>query len=217
MVPEEASSRFLTEWQSKLLKKQTYVFLATLVVCFPGCGSQKSGKPQTAPSSAKNKKLDPQIGKVAWKGGYFPWYTYDKNGNATPVMTAKAENGELVTKTGLNKKRKPESYLLLKMNRVTASLYSKGKRSVDIQAKQMTANQKEDSVIGTGGCTLHSLQEPPNTTLTADTFRWKTTGHTLIAEGHTHLEKLASPEQQKFVYKGDYLKYDMDDEKITFK
>ena len=207
----------MTESQSKLLKKQIYVILSALIICFPGCGTQKSGKAQTATLSAKTKKLDPQIGKVTWKGGYFPWYTYDKDGNSTPVMTAKAKNGELLTKTGLNKKRKPESYLLLKMNQVTASLYSKGKRSVDIQAKQMTANQHEDYVIGTGGCTLHSLQEPPNTTLTADTFRWKTTGHTLIAEGHTHLEKLASPGQQKFIYKGDYLKYDMDDEKITFK
>ena len=215
MVIEEANSWFQTEWQLKLLKKQTYVILATLVICFPGCGSQKSGQIQTFSSTAKKKKLDPQIGKVTWKGGYFPWYTYDKDGNATPVMTAKAENGELLTKTGLNNKRKPESYLLLKMNQVTASLYSKGKRSVDIQANAMTVDQRNNLVLGTGGCTLHSLQEPPNTTLTADRIRWKTTGRTIIAEGHAHLVSPGATSESQFT--SNRLEYDMDSEKVKFK
>ena len=187
------------------------LFAVFTVFSVTGCNSQKPTKTET--SASKKKKISPQIGKVAWKGGYFPWNTYDKEGRATAVMNAEAEDGEILTKVGLNKKGKRETYLLLRMNRVKAKLFSKGRHSVDIEATRMSANQHDDTVIGTGGCKMRSLQEPPNTTLTADTLRWKTTGHILIAEGNVHLESLASPTETK-VASGNHLEYDMDSEKV---
>ena len=103
------------------------------------------------------------------------------------------------------------------MNVVNAEMYSMGKHTLNVVASHMTLNQKDNSLIGTGGCTVTSLQNPPNTVLTADRIEWKTDGRILRATGRTKLISQPKPQDAPLTQEGESTIYDMVKEKIYVK
>ena len=186
---------------------------ATTVFVVTGCASQKSSP---LPPLITKKKAELQLGKVAGKGWYLPWYRLEK-GKYVPVLIANAENGDLLNKTGWNARHQRQNYLIAKMNVVNAEMYSMGKHTLNVVAPHMTLNQKDNSLIGTGGCTVTSLQDPPNTVLTADRIEWKTDGRILRATGRTKLISQPKPQDAPLTQEGESTIYDMVKEKIFIK
>ena len=193
--------------------RSSFLVMGTAFFVVTGCSSQKR---PPLPSLITKKKAELQLGKVAGKGWYLPWYRLEK-GKYVPVLIANADNGDLLNKTGWNIRHQRQNYLIAKMNGVNAEMYSMGKHTLNVVASHMTLDQKDNSLVGTGGCTVTSLQNPPNTVLTADRIEWKTDGRILRATGHTKLISQPKPQDAPITQEGESTIYDMVKEKIFIK
>lgn len=149
------------------------------LITIAGCG--KSPSRQTA---AKMKAKDAKEGartplpvSVAGTDWHIPWRVPDPknpNGPTVPVFIADARQGTIENEDN-------ETTVLLK--EVQARLYRDGVHTANIVAPQMTANESERVVVGSGGCTITSLTDPPDTIIKADTITWDTHTSKIVAEG----------------------------------
>ena len=143
-------------------------------------------KPVTpAQAAAKIKIVKPVKtelpGKLSGAGWHIPWFTRDPknpNGPLIPVLIADAKHGEIMnTQTAT-----------LRLRDVHAKMYRNGIQSADIKAPQVTVNQGDWIFVGTGGVTVRSLADPPDTVITGDKVTWKVKSKELVAEGNAYIE-----------------------------
>jgi lipopolysaccharide assembly outer membrane protein LptD (OstA) len=123
---------------------------------------------------------------VQGKGWRIFWRTQDAKQTAperaTPVLIAEAQRGELIN---------DDAIPAVRLIGVRAKLFRDGVHSANMTAGQIEANRKERRVVGTGGVTIRSLTNPPDTVIIADTLTWDTSADQIIAEGNATVRKPA--------------------------
>ena len=156
------------------------VFAALVLVAAGGCGKPNPLVKKLETPLAKKPPKPELPGELTGKGWHIPWYTRDPknpNGPLIPVLIADAKRGEIVNTANAT----------LLLRDVHAKMFHNGIQSADIQAPQVTANQGEGMFVGTGGVTVRSLTDPPDTVITGDRITWKMKTRQLVAEGHAHI------------------------------
>jgi hypothetical protein len=165
--------------------------LFLLSVAVAGClAPPKSGVgPHVSPAAQKkaaSAPTEPQLpGKVSGKGWQIRWRRRNPKspaGAPIPVLFADAKSGALVNDTDTGTAR---------LQQVHARIFQDGKLSADVEAAQVTANQRDGIILGTGGVTIHSMTDPPDTVITSDRMTWDTHTNKLIAEGNANVRHRA--------------------------
>lgn len=139
--------------------------------------------PQPPPSQTHSSRSEAGTdipGRVTVEGVHIPFRMRDPkhpNGPPIPVLIADARTGTIE-----NQSDNPAGSL----NDVRAKLYRAGEPAANLIAPHMTANLKEKIIIATGGVTLTSLTDPPDTVITADRMTWDTRTSKIVATGHVH-------------------------------
>ncbi len=150
-----------------------------------GCGKPASqNKPvKKASAAGQAEKLDARRlpGRVVGAGWHIPWRVRDPkhpNGPGLPVLIADAETGEI-----LNSDANPT----VQLGNARVKLFRNGLPTADVDAPQLTANQHDRIVIGTGGVRVNSLADPPDTVVTADKITWDTRTNVIVAVGNARV------------------------------
>ena len=173
-----------------------------LALFLPGCVNPIP--PATlAKKVAEKKEPTPIPARIDGKGWHIAWNSRDTaqaKARAVPVLVANAETGEFTSDTD------PPA---LGLNTVQAQIFQDGKHVADIVAARIDANRGEQTVYGSGGVAIHSLVNPPDTTITADSMQWNATTSRLIAEGNAKLSRPARDKQQAFAQSGNRIVYNM--------
>ena len=178
------------------------LFALTAVLLLPGCVNPVP--PQALKRQAAEKKEPAPIpARIDGKIWHIQWKSRDKTkigANSLPVLTADAETGEFTTDTD------PPA---IGLNTVQAQIFQGGRHVANVTAARIDANRSDETIYGSGGVTIYSLVNPPDTTITADSMQWETDGSRLIAEGGAKLTRPARGKQQAFSQSGNRIIYDM--------
>jgi hypothetical protein len=159
--------------------------LALLLLAVGGC------TPTKRPAQLREEKKPPKTtktelpGHLTGKKWHIPWYTRDpKNpsGRMIPVLIADAEEGEIVN----------TSSATLLLSEVHAQMFHNGDKSATIDAPHVTTNQSDWIFVGTGGVTVRSLTDPPDTVIYGDKVTWNMKTKILVAEGHARITQTAN-------------------------
>ena len=177
------------------------ISLVTLVL-LPGCVNPV---PPSAlkKQAAEKKEPAPIPARIDGKGWHIQWKSRDTakaGANALPVLTADAQTGEFTSDTD------PPA---IGLNGVEAQIFQNGKHVANVAAGRIDANRGDETIYGSGGVTIHSLANPPDTTITADSMQWTTDGSQLIAEGGARLTRLARGKTPAFSQSGNRIVYHM--------
>jgi len=146
-----------------------------------GCGGARvkaAKKPEPTGAAETQPSLPGGITGQEW---HILWSTRNPtqpNGKPLPVVDAHARTGELMDRA--------EGDTIL-LHDVHARLYRNGKPAAIIDAPQVTANQRDRILVGTGGVTLISLADPPDTTVKANKITWNTRTDEIVGVGNTHI------------------------------
>jgi hypothetical protein len=175
-----------------------------------GCGALLACggcKKLSFPQKAKADKPDDHAAKADLPGGvtgegwHIHWETPDPAhpGSVLTLMDADARRGEMADSD------EDDTVLLYD---VRAKLYRNGKYVANIVAPTATASQHRKTVDGSGGVTLVSVSDPPNTVVTADTMNWNINTDKIVATGHAHITRSAKGNEKPFTQTGDKVIYD---------
>jgi hypothetical protein len=171
------------------------------LLCVGGCGRPLAKSTDTE----KPEKKDPLAnlpGAIQGHGWHIPWMIRDPrhpNGPALPVLIADAQFGAITDRNG-----NPTVVL----EHARAQLFHDGRHVADVQAAQITADQRRRVLTGTGGCMLKSVPTPESATvITADTISWDTRSNRIVAYGHAHVE--GKRKKIPFSSTGGRITYDM--------
>lgn len=150
------------------------------MICLAGCG-----KPPKKVAEPKPKAQAPELqelkGAVTGSGWHIPWTTRDpKNPKSKPirVLIADAEEGAM---------KNDDGNLRVVLQNARVKMFRDGKPAASLDAAILSANRDERVVIGSGGVTLFSLQDPPDTVIKAQKMVWNTRGNTIVAVGNAHI------------------------------
>jgi hypothetical protein len=143
------------------------------------------GKPKTV---AKTEEKEPEPieelkGAVVGKRWHLPWTVRnpkDPNGKPIRVMIADATVGAM---------KNDDGNIRVQLHDVKAQLFRDGKSAAYVEAKRISANRKESTVVGTGNVIIHSLSDPPDTVIKADKMRWNTKTSIIVAVGNAYLTR----------------------------
>jgi hypothetical protein len=145
-------------------------------------------------------------GKIKGQGWHIPWYMRDPkhpNGPPVPVLIADADTGEIVNHNG-----NPA----IVMWKVRARLFREGAYAADVVAAKITANQRDQILVGTGGCKVTSPLENAETVVTADKITWNTKASKIVAVGHAHVVRRprnSSRDNPPITQEGGKITYDL--------
>ena len=176
---------------------------------FALCGLALAGCVRPIPPNArkaeveKKKEPAPIPARIDGKGWHIAWRSRNTalpGKQALPVLIADAETGAFTSDTD------PPA---IRLDAVIAQIFQDGKHVADMQAAHLDANRGEETIYGDGGVTVHSLVNPPDMTITADTMQWETDGSRLIAEGNAKLTRSAQAGRQAFTQSGHRIIYDL--------
>ena len=175
--------------------------LALLLVAVGGCaGVKPPAKPKPADAKVKKPAKSEQFGKLTGRGWHIPWYTRDPknpNGPLIPVLIADAKEGAIIN----------TAKATLQLRDVQARMFRNGIQSADIIAPNVTANQSESVFVGTGGVTVRSITDPPDTVITGDKVTWNMKTKVLVAEGHAHITN-RTPDGKTSTAEGNRITFD---------
>ena len=161
-----------------MMQRNYAVLLLVLVIS--GCAKPKPKvveKPKLQAKALRELK-----GAITGAGWHIPWSARDpKNPHGKPlkVLIADAEQGAL---------KNDDGNIRMVLENARVKLFRDGKPSAFIDAKILSANREENVVIGTGGVVVNSLQNPPNTIITAEKMVWDTSGTKVIAVGDAQVK-----------------------------
>jgi hypothetical protein len=122
---------------------------------------------------------------ITGRGWHIPWVTRDpKNpqGPVIPLMVADARTGAMSDEN---------RNVVIDLGGVHVQLYREGAATGDIEAPRVTADERTRVVIGTGGVTVRSRTDPPDTVIKADKIAWDTRAGRIVAVGHARVHQLA--------------------------
>ena len=152
---------------------------------------------------AEKKQPAPIPARIDGKGWHIAWRSRNlaKSGaKSLPVLIADAETGEFTSDTD------PPA---MGLNTVQAQIFQDGSHVADISAARIDANRDEETIYGSGGVIIHSLTNPPDTTITADAMQWDKDSSRLIATGNAKLKRPARGKRPAFSQSGNRIIYDM--------
>jgi hypothetical protein len=168
--------------QRMIYKCKSLVSGLLVLLLFGGSGCRAMHPVQERPSDQANvaETRTDLPGAITGDAWHIHWRTRDpaKPHKMLRVLDADARSGELADK---------DDTQTLLLHDVVAHLYRAGRHAADIQAPQVTANERDRLLVGTGGVTLHSLSDPPNTVVTADTITWDMRTGAIRGVGNTHV------------------------------
>ena len=184
------------------MKQAAGIIACVFSVILSGCVDPIPPK-TLAQKIAEKKEPAPIPGRIDGRTWHIAWRsrnTAKAGSKALPVLTADAETGDFTSETD------PPA---IGLNTVQAQIFQDGRHVADLQATHIDANRGEETVYGSGGVTIYSLVNPPDTTITADTVQWATDKSHLIAEGHARISRPAKNGRQAFAQSGNRIIYDM--------
>ena len=152
---------------------------------------------------AEKKEPAPIPARIDGKGWHITWKSRNlakAGAKALPVLLADAETGEFTSDTD------PPA---MGLNTVQAQIFQDGSHVADITAARIDADRDDETIYGSGGVTIHSLKNPPDTTIIADAMQWDRDSSKLIAEGHAKLMRPARGKLPAFAQSGNRIVYDM--------
>lgn len=173
-----------------------------------GCGKPKP-PPEKPPTKAEQQaKAHQEIpSSVSGKGWQLHWLTRDPkkdDGDSKPVLVADADWGEITN---------PDNPTM-ELHIVTAHIYRNGAATCIVTAPIVRANQRDRTLFATGGVTLTSLTDPPDTVITSDTMIWDTHTSILKAIGHAHARTQVGGKPGTM--SGDVLIYDNKTQEVRY-
>lgn len=163
---------------SQMLKTR-HVIIFGYLVTLAGCGKPKPVVAEKPKEQAK--ELQELKGAITGTGWHIPWSARDpKNPNGKPVkvLIADAEQGAL---------KNDDGNLRVVLQNAQVKLFRNGTPTAFIDAKILSANRDDHSVIGTGGVVVNSLQNPPDTIIKAEKMVWNTDETKVIAVGNAQV------------------------------
>ena len=113
---------------------------------------QAAEKKEPAPIPAR---IDGKVWHITWNSRN----TAKTGAKSLPVLTADAQTGEFTSDTD------PPA---IGLNTVQAQIYQDGRHIANLTAARIDANRGDETIHGSGGVTIYSLVNPPDTTITAD-------------------------------------------------
>jgi hypothetical protein len=143
-----------------------------------GANNRQNNRPKPPETEADRQANLP--GAITGSGWHIQWRERNPKRPEKPlrVLEAVAQTGELADQDDTN---------TMRLREVRARLYRNGQAAADIQAPQLTANQRDRILVGTGGVTLTSLADPPDTVVTADKITWDTHTGKIAGVGNAHV------------------------------
>lgn len=143
-----------------------------------GANTRQRSRPQPPETEAERQANLP--GAITGSGWHIRWRERNPKHPEKPlrVLEAVAQTGELADQDDTN---------TMRLHDVHAQLYRNGQAAAIIQAPQLAANQRDRILIGTGGVTLTSLTDPPDTVVTADKITWNTHTGKIAGVGNAHV------------------------------
>jgi hypothetical protein len=171
-----------------------------LLLATGGCAGKKPPVKASDATQAKKPAKAELPGQLTGKGWHISWLTRDPknpNGPQIPVLSADADRGEIMN----------TATPALRLWNVHARMFHNGIQSANITAPQVTASQGDWIFIGTGGVTVESLTDPPDTVITGDKVTWNMKIKRLLAEGHARLTHRA-PDGKVSMAEGNRITFD---------
>ena len=172
------------------------------LVLLSGCVNPIPPKAR-AKEVAERKEPAPVPARIDGKGWHIAWRSRNlakPGAKALPVLVADAETGEFTSDTD------PPA---MGLSTVRAQIFQDGAHVANIVAARIDADRDEETIYGGGGVTIHSLTNPPDTTITADAMQWDKGSSRLIATGNAKLTRPARGKQPAFSQSGNRIIYDM--------
>ena len=184
------------------MNRISIIFFASFVISLSGCVNPIPPKSR-AQEVAEKKEPAPIPARIDGKGWHITWKSRNlakSNAKALQVLIADAETGEFTSDTD------PPA---MGLNTVQAQIFQDGGHVANIVATRIDADRDDETIYGSGGVTIHSLKNPPDTTITADSMQWDKNTSRLIAEGHAKLTRPARGKVPAFAQSGNRIVYDM--------
>lgn len=165
-----------------------------------GCGKSQSlpnRKPTKEELAIKARKEIP--GEISGLGWRIHWFNRSTTGNRAlqPVIIADSSHGSI------NDPANPTIILY----DVAAKIFREGAQTGTIHAPVIAANQRDKILTATGGVTLTSATEPPDTVITGDAMTWDTSKNKLVVTGNARAV-VTRPDEKPDTTTGDRLVFD---------
>jgi hypothetical protein len=176
-----------------------FALSVALVFAF-GCGkSHPPQKRELTPEEKAAKERKEVPGAISGKGWVINIKSLPQQGDGPmeTVLHADADAGLIKDPHDLN----------VSLTGVTARLYQKGQYSASIKAPEASANQRDKTLVATGGVTVTSVTDPPDTVITSDKLYWNAKTNEMIAIGNAHAV-MHTPEGKIRSTSGDRLSFD---------
>lgn len=185
-------SRQKPVWADRVSARRAWAAAAATLCCLsvaamPGCSPSRAKQIAIKNKNAAEKQekaKEPDVpGEVHGLGWRIRWRERDPKdpqNRTIPTLDADSERGRMINKG------KEEVAIL---EDVHARLYREGKLAARITAPTITTRRGEKAVVGTGGVTLTSITDPPDTVVTADSISWNTDTSKIVATGNAFLTR----------------------------